>query len=1398
MKFYNPFNPPPAPPGFGAGKIVPEKTASWPSRLFLHWLGAFLNVGYSRPLMSDDFWELPEHRHTAAITNEVEANFYARCPPEKRPPFMRDSKSEEEETEKNSEPEKGEDIEGTPAATGQQPVYDQSLFKALHKTFFRRIWSSAFLLLASETLRTTTPLLNKVFITWLSESYVYARLSDADRDAAASLGFFKPRGVGYGIGLAFALFAMQESASLMDNHFSLIGMTTGLYVRTGVVGNIFRKSLRLSGKARAEHSVGQITTMISTDATHLDMFSAFAHHLWSAPIQVTLGIGLLIGNLGYSALVGLGVIIVTLPIQTVLIVIMMRQTKKGVQIKDKHIRLTTEVLQGIRLIKVYGWEAFYTQQITKYREGEIKTIRAVSVVTALLFALFTFVPILATVLSFITYALTGHDLNVAIIFTSLQLFNIIRIPMIIFPFVLSSLAEFMVSTKRISTFLVAEELADPYRIEPTSTLAVQVDGDFEWETVLGLEKKPKDKESEDKDNKKVDDAKKAEEKSHSGWWKRKKGPASEQVLPVVSEKEKSSTEVEPEPEEKPFGLKDLHLEIPKGSFVAIVGRVGCGKSSILQALIGEMKRTRGSVIFGGSVAYVPQAPWIKNATLRDNILFGEPDDDKRFQQVIHACSLEHDLSILPQADRTQIGEKGINLSGGQKARVSLARAAYSRREIVLLDDPLSAVDAYVGKNILDNCILDGPLSKRTRILVTHALRVLDKTDYIYVMDNGKIIEQGTYSDLTANSPVFSRLIEDYGKTDTSSRSSTTTGGQVGQGKTGDASDVDDTLMQLEERLTGAVSWKVYTNYLRKAGGLAWAPIILSLLIINEAAQVGTTLFLGFWSGNTIPHFTQGRYMAVYAGIGSALAMFTFCLTYAFVIMGLNASLNLYKSALAGVLDSPVSFFDTTPIGRILSRLSKDQDTIDNELPLIFMQFLTTLASVFGTIGLVFYTFPYLGIIFVPLTTLYYWASVYYRRSSVETKRLDSLLRSVLYGSYSETLTGLSTIRAYRMQPRSIEAADRGLDGQNRAYLMTLVMQRWLAIRLDMFGNILVLGIAIFGATFRTSVNPARVGVVLTYTLGITQIFSPAAEMINFFAQTEQNMNAVERVLHYAELPSEGDESKTEPPASWPHEGAIKFRNVRLTYREGLPFVLKGVDFDVRPGEKIGIVGRTGSGKSSLIQALFRTVELREGKIEVDGYDISQLGLHFLRTRLAFVPQDTTLFLGTLRDNLDPQRLRTDAELISVLQRAWLLPKEGPVDPAIEAKFGLDSIVGDEGSNYSAGEKQLLALSRALVKNSRIIILDEATSNVDAETDSKVQRTIQTEFASSTLLCIAHRLNTIAHYDRILVMNDGLVAEFDTVLNLFDKHDSIFRSLCNEANLTRTDIMKLRTEHTTET
>ncbi|KAF5370935.1 hypothetical protein D9615_009781 [Tricholomella constricta] len=1401
MKLSNPFKITPAPPDFAKGKLLPEGNASWLSKLVFQWLVPFLDVGFSRPLEKDDLWELPPAQLTSTTTDAVEAHFFARCEPEKRPRFMQEklrgsddlvlsATSTKEGTSNTEKPMKASESR-TPRFScswkrtkgGKKSKHDSSLFLALHRTFIFRIWVAGILKLCADTLKTTTPLLTKVLLTWLTKSYIYHRLTDEQK---ASGVLAQPQGIGYGIGLAIGLFAMQEVSSLMTNHYYQTSQTTGLLVRTGVIGNVFRKSLRISGRAKLEHSVGQITTMISTDATRLDRFAAFGHNLWVSPIQIFIGIGLLLGNLGYSALVGLGVLLLGFPIQLILVKIMFAQRQKGVQITDTRVRLTTEVLQGIRLIKFYAWESFYINQIGNLRTREIATIKKSAIARSALIAI-------------ITYALSGHDLNIAIIFSSLQLFNIIRAPLIFFPFVLSSLTDALVALARISKFLLSEELAEPYLLDYEQKHAVTVDGDFAWETAGKLEESKFSGGAGRKGGKNGNGKKSA---------KRRSKGAGDSVLPTTSiDKTTGAGDVSEKEDEKPFELRNLKLSVPKGTFVAIVGRVGSGKSSVLQSLIGEMRRTRGEVVFSGSVAYVPQTPWIRNATLRENVVFGQKDEEQRFRDVIRACSLERDLEMLPNGELTEIGEKGINLSGGQKARVSLARAAYSQSDVVLLDDPLSAVDAYVGKAILEQCLLNGPLSDRTRILVTHSLHVLDKTDYIYVMENGVITEQGTYDALIKDSVVFSRLMDEYGSLDKEKESA----GRESDGKAGAAGDNEDdldskkpdaALMQAEERNTGSVSWEVYGKYLRFAGGLIWAPIIAFLLTITQGAQVGNNLFLGFWTAYSIPGFRQGDYMAVYAGLGVAQAIFSFILSFAFALASLIASLNLFKAALTSVLRSPTSFFDTTPIGRILSRLSKDQDTLDSELALTLWQFLSTFSSVLGTVALVFYTFPYLGIIFAPMAVLYYIVSVYYRRTSVETKRLDSLMRSTLYGSYSETLTGLSTIRAYRAQVKpianflesAIKHADEGLDMENRAYYMTISIQRWLAVRLDMFGNVLVFGIALFAAGFRNTVDPSKIGVVLSYTLGITQVFS---EMISQFAQNEQNMNAVERVLHYSELPAEGEATTpNDPPMSWPSEGHISFNNVELAYREGLPLVLKGVTFDVKPGEKVGIVGRTGAGKSSLLQALFRTVEIQGGKIEIDGQNIRSVGLDVLRGRLALVPQDSTLFLGTLRENLDPQGLRTDAELISVLQRAWLLPSDGSSDPAAEAKFSLDSTVGDEGANFSVGEKQLLALCRALVKNSRIIILDEATSSVDVETDSKLQQTIQREFASSTLLCIAHRLNTIAYYDRVLVMDAGEVAEYDTVLNLYDNERSIFRSLCNEANLQRADILRIRADHST--
>ncbi|KAH9950728.1 multidrug resistance-associated ABC transporter [Amylocystis lapponica] len=1431
---YNPLSPPPAPPAFASGEniLVPEETASYWSRLIFSWLDPFLKVGFSRPLEKEDLWQLPPQRLTDHLSTTIERSFYDRCPPHQRPAFLREPSSdkcpepsdtdsstptiENEKREFDEKPpggsEKGElepDEKALPAdeetaphgkgkgkepAGGPRKKYDGSLLMALNATFFWKWWGSGVLYCIASLLNTTSPLVNKLLLTYLGDSYAYFRVSAAERTA---LGLTAPQGIGYGVGIAFAIFVMQEASSLLTCHYQLMALTTGLTIRTSVIGAIFRKSLRLSGRARQDHSVGKITTMISADAMRLERVAAFAHIIWVAPVQIAVGVGLLIGQLGYSALVGLGVLVLGFPLQMIFVGVMFSQRKKSVVLTDQRVRLITEVLQGIRLIKFYAWEGFYAYQIGHLREREVSHVRKQGVSRAVLITIVTITPVLAAVLSFITYGLTGHDLNVAVIFTSLQFFNIIRTPLMFLPMVMAAATDAVVALRRISGFLVSEELEEPYSVDAESKHAISVDGDFAWETAgkPGEGKSKFDRGPGGGGKKAAGGApggggkKAAAGRGIRGWFRRGENKGAE--LPTAGGAEAEKVLDEKKADEKPFALQGLHLKIPKGSFVAIVGGIGSGKSSLLQALIGEMRKTKGNVVFGASVAYVPQTAWIMNATLRENITFGQPLDEKKLQNIISACCLEPDLQMLPNGQETEIGEKGINLSGGQKARVSLARAAYSDADIILMDDSLSAVDAYVGKTILENCLLSGPLAGKTRVLVTHALHVLDKTDYIYVMDNGVIAEQGHYNDLMNDGDVFSRLMEEYGNLEKEEEGIVDErDGPKSKAVTPDGDlKTKDTLMQAEERVTGAVSYRTYAGFFRFAGGIYWVFALAFSLTMYQGASVANNLLLGFWTAGSIKGFTQSDYMGTYAALGVATGIFSFFLSLCLTLSSLTAALRMFKSALGAVLRSPTSFFDTTPIGRILSRLSNDQDTLDTQIAMVGFQLLATFSNVLGTVALVFYTFPYLGIIFVPLTILYYAAAVYYRRSSVETKRLDSLMRSALYAAYSETLTGLSTVRAYGQQGRFVKKSEDGLDLENRAYYMTIAIQQWLGTRLDILGNILVLGIALFAAGFRDTVNPSKTGVVLSYTLSITQVFS---QLVQTYAQNEQNFNAVERVLFYTKLPAEGEATTSnDPPASWPERGQVDFKNVELAYREGLPLVLKNVSFTVNAGEKVGVVGRTGAGKSSLLQALFRTVNVQSGSIEIDGRNIRDIGLDVLRGRLALVPQDSILFKGTLRENLDPQATRTDAELLSALRRAWLLPRDGTQDPVAEAKFSLDSAVNDDGSNYSAGEKQLLALCRALVKNSRIIVLDEATSNVDVEMDAKLQRTIQTEFALSTLLCIAHRLNTIVYYDRIIVMDAGQVAEFDTPLNLFDKEDSIFRSLCNEAGLARPDIVRIR-------
>ncbi|KAL5631354.1 hypothetical protein ACGC1H_007018 [Rhizoctonia solani] len=1269
--------------------------------------------------------------------------------------------------------------------------WDQSLLRALNRAFFWRFWTAGLFKCVADVLSATTPIVTRLLLTYLTQAYYYSR---------GAPGVPQPRSASYGFGLAIAVAVMQEVSSLCTNQYFFRAMTTGFLIRTSVVSAIFRKSLRLSGRSRTKHSAGQITTMISADCTRLDFACGFFHVIWTGPMEIIIGLVASIHNLGYSALVGLGVLIFGIPVQAIIVQRMIQSRRAAVQITDKRVRLLQEILQGIRLLVLFGWQGHYGEKVLGFRRRELVRIRKIAFYRATAISTITFIPILAATLSFITYALSGHDLDAAVIFSSLQLFNIIRMPLVFVPLVASSCGDAYVALGRISKFLTSEELQDEFEVQSENKYAVDIRGTFTWErggapqdanpkkgkkataaAKAAAAEAPKPTKEELVKKKADDEAKKVKEKEKK---KREKERLAKKIRGM--DPNDSSDEEEHGPE--PFRLVDVDLRIRRGAFVGIAGKIGSGKSSLLQAMTGEMRRTTGNVILGGTTAYAPQQAWIQNMTLRQNVTFGKSDVQERFSQVVHACALRPDIEMLHDGERTEIGERGVNLSGGQKARINLARVAYFGPDIALLDDPLSAVDSHVSKHILENCFLSGPLSEKTRVLVTHQLHVLPYVDEVIFMDNGRIVERGTYADLVAAGGQFSQLVAEYGVAEETGKEK---GGEdtAATAKDDRANEMDAPaakLMQGDERTTGAVSWDAYTSYLRAAGGLHWMPFLGLMLTLAQAANVMSTLFLGFWTSNhwDLP---QGAYMGIYASLGFATAIFSFMGSFAFAWAGFTASLNLFSGALSGVLGSPMKFFDTTPIGAIIARLSKDIDTLDANLPQAWFQLLSNAFSIIGTIALVFYTYAWLGIMFPPLLVLYWYFSMFYRRTSIEVKRLDSILRSLLYAAFSEALTGLSTIRAYREQHRFVRVSERQIDVENKAYFMTIACQRYLGVRLDFLGNLLILGIGLIAVGFRTSVDPSKLGVVLTYALTITQTLS---QMVTQLAQVEQDMNTVERIVHYRDLEQEPPARlPDDPPPEWPQHGGINFRNVALRYRDGLPLVLDGLSFDVKPGERVGIVGRTGAGKTSLLTALFRVAPLSGGTIEIDGVNIEKVGIETLRHRLSIIPQDAVLFEGTLRENIDPLNTKTDEQLYSALRRVQLL-EPGSGAPPKGSKLHLDNEVRDD--SFSAGERQLLALCRALIKNEcKILILDEATSSVDVDTDSMVQQMIQRDFHGKTLLCIAHRLNTIAFYDRVLVMDNGRLKEYDTPLNLFDNSDSQFRAMCDKAGLSRADIVKIR-------
>ena len=1060
--------------------------------------------------------------------------------------------------------------------------------------------------------------------------------------------------------------------SLLTSNQSLALIQLRVAIKSALQELIYSSSLHL----KEGLSVGQSVNILQVDATRVYESVPWAVNLLYYPFHFAAAVALLCSLLGVAAAVGVAFFALLFVLNFYIEKAIQGINLKIMSAKDARMKHTTELLTNIRPLKMLAWEEAILSRVFAARKEESRIIRRYMQLRAASISSMLSAPALVAMVVLVTYVyIFGHQLTVSAAFGTLSTLFLLQIPLREFPSSLSNLNQALAATKR---------------IDVTSIQAF-----------LNREKVET----------------------------RPSGPSQYAVL--VSSGQFSYTNA------SPLVLSDLSLTVIPGEFVAVIGPVGSGKTSLLKAVMGEMHKSSGEMEVNGRVAYCGGSEcWILNATVKDNIVVGREVDEGRYRRVVEACALGPDLQALPAGDNTEIGERGINLSGGQKARVALARGVYADADIYLLDDPLGAVDAHVRSHIFQQCFL-GLLRGKTRLLVTHSVEYLSHVDRVVTVSNGRVEIVGKATDA-----VMQLSVAESGKA-------------VGQSAGG-------RLVRDEDRPHGDVKWSVYLAYFRFSGGFLSIFFMLFLILIWVFSRVGADLSLKYW-GET--HSSVWTY--TFVGLSCSAVTSIFVRTLMLSLTGVRAGNEVHNRAIAAVVKAPINlYFDVTPLGRLLNRFSKDVYDMDIDLPFNFGSVVATYAS--------FLSILVVSVIYVPLIIfilpVLYWLAqkcqVYYLAGANNTNRMLRNASSPLVQHFTETLAGLKIIRSLELQKVSQETNTNYVSLSNKILFNHAAATIWLDLMLNSITVLYFLLVTSFLILNHESLSTGAIGLIISYMLPLPRSITMNTQ---FMSRLKTNMISMERVYQLGNVEGEAPRVREGDGSLelWPAVGGIEFRDVSLRYRPNTPVVLKGLSFRIEGGEKIGVVGRTGSGKSSLLQALFRTVELHRGQIVIDEVDISTIGLQKLRQSLTLIPQDPLLFKGSMRDNVDPFHRLTKEKVTSVLHAVNL------------HTFNCDSIVEENGGNLSSGERQLVCIARASVASTKILLMDEATSSVDLQTDETIHTLLRSNFAECTVLTIAHRIATILHSSRILVLSNGQLSEFDSPSVLLADPTSHFSQLVAE-------------------